>query len=67
MYSYFSEHFFSKYFLVDNLTNEKKLIIICIVKVRFSAKSDISSCEKDTKNKNLDEVVLKILKKTLKK
>ena len=43
------------------------MIIIYIVKVRFSAKSDISSCEKDTKNKNLDEVVLKILKKTLKK
>ena len=46
---------------------KKILIIIYIVKVRFSAKSDITSCEKDTKNKNLNEVVIKILKKTLKK
>jgi hypothetical protein len=38
---------------------KNKLIIIFIVKVLFSAKSDISSCEKDTKNKNLNEVVLK--------
>ena len=44
-YAYFSENFFSKYFLVDNLTNEKKVIISFIVKVRFSTKSDISSRE----------------------
>jgi hypothetical protein len=39
--------------------DEKKLIIIFIVKDLFSAKSDISSCENDT--------TIKILKKTLKK
>ncbi len=44
---------------------KKKWIIIFIVKVRFSAKSDISSCKNDTKNKNPNEVVTKILKKTL--
>ena len=61
----FQKFFFSKYFLADNLTNEKKLIIIFIVKFRFSAKCDISRCEKDTK-KNLNEVVIKFKKRQLK-
>jgi hypothetical protein len=66
VYAYFPEFFFQNT-SADNLTNEKKLIIIFIVKFRFSAKSGISSCENDAKNENLNEVVIKILKTTLKK